>query len=327
MPSNETQELEDQENILTSLRNSSKSISPKKPKQMIDKKNISEESTDFFSDSEAKLKSPAKKVAKIVQLTKKSAGKSEDKDIGEEKKPKTAAKKKAPAKKSDSQKKAAKKTETEKKTTKKLETEKKTKKPAKKDNEPSKEEIIDLIISLNRPFSVQDLLITLKNSIGKAALTKYLSEFEKKELIVSKNYNKTVIYCPKQSDEPINEEELLELDSQINQLKEKNGKLKEEIQEKNNFLAQILQFQDDLSLKKEIIDLKNYIEKNILRIQGLKSGGKIDEKEMNELEINFKKSNLKLKEIKSKFFTVVDALCDGMGLKRKEFYEEAGLEM
>lgn len=321
MASNETQEFDEKENHYTSLHNSSQPEIPVLNKETVvldDNVNTS----DFISFCEEnpqvvkKAPPPKKQVSKKTMPKKKKVVKdinilSEDDSDAKTSKSKTPPKK--GSKKSAISEKNAKTT---------------AKKPSKNNSGPTtKQEILEVIVSLNRPFSIQDLLITLKNSVTKTVLTKYLTDFTEKNQIINKTYGKTSIYCPKQEQEAISVEELENLDNEIEILQNENNQLKETFNEKSMLLGKITQYKDDKSLRNEIKETVQSITTLESRLTKIKSGGKIDEKEVNNLDMQSKKLNAQLKEIKVKFGTIVDALCDGLNCKRKELFDEVGIEL
>ena len=139
---------------------------------------------------------------------------------------------------------------------------KNNKKPEKNEKiENPKEFVLNYMKNQNRPYSLINIFDNLHGAIKKSQLQNILDSLTKEEKLIMKIYGSTKIYLCNQNLFPsVSEEELNSLDKKINEKKDENKIIKDNINLKTNELKTITNSFTDEELNKKIKELKKEIE-------------------------------------------------------------------
>lgn len=192
----------------------------------------------------------------------------------------------------------------------------------------------------NKPIIATELLLQFKGH-KKAQVEKVLDDLVSKEKLFIKLFGKSKIYCLSQNmtfeigndytdDIDKNQDQTVE-DKVLRYLKwnyESKAKILSELKNENKMLnEELLTFENEMSVE----ELKNAIKE-------MKNTIKLDEQDQKDEETpvdpkeyaKIKKSHSTIKKELSNrneiFKNIVDSICDGVGIKKKDFLRDAGIE-
>lgn len=192
----------------------------------------------------------------------------------------------------------------------------------------------------NKPIIGTELLLQFKGQ-KKATVEKVLDDLVAKEKLFLKLFGKSKIYCLSQSMEfTIGKEYTDKIDSEQDQnieyktlryLKwsfEENTKLLNELKIENKRLSEELAgFENEMSVEELKASIKEM--NNLIKIdkENQKEGKvTVDPKEFAKIKKThaiIKKENINRNSI---FKNIVDSICDGTGIKKKDFLKDAGID-
>lgn len=191
---------------------------------------------------------------------------------------------------------------------------------------------------LNKPVSLPEILLQFKNN-KKVTVQKVLDDLVSKDKIFMRLFGKSKVYCLTQDmsysidecyTDDIDREQNQEIEDKVlrylkwnyERHSEELSKLKNECKELD---AELKEFECQLTveeLKRAIKDMKEIIKED-----------KETEKEESVSFEEFNKKKKQLAAVKKEsvkrmgiFKDVVDGICDGCGVKRKDFLKDAGVE-
>lgn len=95
-------------------------------------------------------------------------------------------------------------------------------------------QVLDYLITQNRPYGSTDISANLHNAVSKPAATKVLADLSKRDVIASKTWGNQTIYAPKQSeDDGWSPEEIKEAEEEIKEKKREEQFLAEQLKPLN----------------------------------------------------------------------------------------------
>lgn len=206
------------------------------------------------------------------------------------------------------------------------ETTKKTKKTTQKAEEDVHlENVRNYVVSVNRPFAISDVVLKFKNEVGKTQLQRILNQLVEEKSIYTKGYGKTPIYCAVQDQVEIPPTLLEELDKAIETGKGEVSRLRGENEKAARTLTTLGEYPRDEVLRTEIENIKSEIKTKKGRLQGT-GDSKITETEMKSVESEIKKTEKEMKKRRTTLKTIIDSLCEGTGMTKKDLSTEIGIE-
>lgn len=200
----------------------------------------------------------------------------------------------------------------------------KTKKAAVEDDALA-DQVREYMKNANRPFIVTDVMVAFRNEIGKAQMQKILGMLVEEKSIYVKLYNKTPVYCAAQDAVEINADVLVELDKQLDATKSEVAALKDESDKITRMLGKMNEYPADDVLRKAIVEMEATIVQKKQRLAGIEKNG-VKEDEMKRVDGEIRKLDAELRKRKSTVKRIVESLCEGTGMKKKELLDEIGIE-
>ncbi|KAI9297284.1 TBPIP-domain-containing protein [Neoconidiobolus thromboides FSU 785] len=200
------------------------------------------------------------------------------------------------------------------------------------DGEEADEHILNYMKLQNRPYGINDIVNNLADKISKATIQKAIAKLALEDKLISKTYNKTVIYCIKQEDEDKPSEKEMEdienenerLSNVLKQEQELNKELDKEYKKYAN-LEPIDKIESDIKLLNENINnLNNKIEK----INNLLNDSSENEylNEAPEIQTQFAKYKNLYVNRKKLFYSIINKILENSDKKMSEFMDEINLE-
>lgn len=188
-----------------------------------------------------------------------------------------------------------------------------------------KPKVKEYMLSSNRPFVLNDLIIAFKSEVGKTQMQRIVNELLEEKLIYSKAYSKTTVYCAVQDLAEIDLDEINKLDSEIEAIKSEISALKDDFIKSSRMLESINKYPNDEILKEKIESLEKEVAKGNKKLGQIEKIA-VKEEDMKEMDSFIKKLQLEIKKRKSILKHVTDSLCEGTGMSKKELFGEIGLE-
>eukprot|EP00347_Sterkiella_histriomuscorum_P015648 403356227 len=198
------------------------------------------------------------------------------------------------------------------------------------------------MIKQNRPYSVQNVIDNLHGRVKKAQAQKFLDELSDKKILTCKEFGKAKVYLANQDNFPTtSNDELLKLDLEIKGHKDKLQQQQLRLKEVQAQLRDIQITPSNDSLEAEIAKYKQLVRiisfiqiqlKNIDiggRIEKYEAGNvrMISEEEVNEAKQAMLKYGNEWKKRKRACMDIVDTICEGAEMGRKEFFNKVSLEL
>ena len=144
-----------------------------------------------------------------------------------------------------------------------------------------------------------------------------------------KEYNsKIYLFNQDKLEIKVSDSDINEIQKEIDEKREENKQLKDEISSKNNELKLLTTTLTDDELKAKIKEMKKELAKMKLKVDDIKDN-KIDPippEKMNEAKENFEKELKIYKKTKKICTEIISDISDGLELKLKDTYEKIGIE-
>lgn len=209
----------------------------------------------------------------------------------------------------------------------------KDKSKVKKKEEPKiddpKQYVYDYMKSQNRPYSLVNIFDNLHGAIKKSLLGKILDALVEDGSLIMKEYNsKIYLFNQDKLDIKVTDADIEQIQKEIDEKREENKALKEEITSKSNELKILTSALTDDELKARIKELKKELAKMKVKVDDIKEN-KIDPippEKMNEAKNNFEKELKVFKKTKKICTEIINDISDGLELKLKDTYEKIGIE-
>lgn len=199
--------------------------------------------------------------------------------------------------------------------------------PPKRKDSPE-DAIVSLLEEKNRPYSSITLEAELHNDIKQTQLKKILDQLVNDGRISCKNSGKMKLYFANQEDLQVaSPEELEQIDNRIEGLKETATGLGNTLEELRAQRNRLLKMKPIDQLRQYRVDIEENVQKESARKEELI---KFSEGISPDDAVNFQKQfDLRCgqwKSRKNKCKEIIDQICEGMGKKPSELYEELDLE-
>ena len=192
-----------------------------------------------------------------------------------------------------------------------------------------KQYVYDYMKAQNRPYSLQNIFDNLHGSIKKGQLGKILDSLVDEGSLIMKEYNsKIYLFNQDKLEIKVSDSDINELQKEIDEKREENKQLKDEISSNNNELKLLTTTLTDDELKAKIKEMKKELAKMKLKVDDIKDN-KIDPippEKMNEAKENFEKELKIYKKTKKICSEIISDISDGLELKLKDTYEKIGIE-
>lgn len=189
-----------------------------------------------------------------------------------------------------------------------------------------KERIYQMLYKCNRPTSKAEVMASFKGEIASTNIQEALDKLEKSGRIVTKTYVKTKIYLVNQ--DMFQNEADGELEDKIEAYAKESEDLKGELVSLNNEIEVLDKILSIEQLKEKITSLMETTAANETKLKELKSGGReISKKDMADAAKAHTKTSAMLKKVKRIFNEILEALSEGMDMKKAQLYEELGIEV
>jgi 26S proteasome regulatory subunit (ATPase 3-interacting protein) len=181
----------------------------------------------------------------------------------------------------------------------------------------------------NRPYSLINIFDNLHGAVKKSQLIKILDSLVDEGFLIMKEYN-TKIYLFNQDklDIKVSEADIDKVQKEIDEKREENKALKDEISSKLNELKLLTSTYTDEELKNRIKELKKELSKIKVKVDDIKAN-KIDPvppEKMAEAKEYFEKELKVFKKTKKICLDIVSDISDGLELKLSETFEKIGIE-
>ncbi|KAL0266094.1 UNVERIFIED_CONTAM: hypothetical protein PYX00_011810 [Menopon gallinae] len=167
--------------------------------------------------------------------------------------------------------------------------------------------ILNYMKSANRPF------------------VRVLGRLVEEKSIYCKLYGKSSVYCVVQAQESADDDVISSMDREIEEARAEIGRLKKEAEGLAGLLSAVNEYPSDDVLRDEI----RAFEEEIARCrERLSSFGKdaVDVDEMKKVDGHIKALEAEAKSRRISLRAIVDSLCEGTGMRKKELLSEIGIE-
>eukprot|EP00126_Sphaerothecum_destruens_P006589 Sdes_comp19436_c0_seq1m10822 len=189
--------------------------------------------------------------------------------------------------------------------------------------------ILKYLEQMNRPYSAIDIFNNLHGEIMKSQVVKSLTSLSEGGLIKEKEYGKSKVYAPLQTNmEKVSDEELKKMDSQISELKESLKEAKSELstveKQLSNLKSQLTE--DEINKELESLDKHNLEMKQ--KLQKLSNGSTVllSKDEISSLKTQFQQQNSIWRKRKRLCGDILDAILEGYPKSKQELFESIGIE-
>jgi 26S proteasome regulatory subunit (ATPase 3-interacting protein) len=200
--------------------------------------------------------------------------------------------------------------------------------PPKTKSDP-KADVLHLLTSKNRPFSVITLVDELHGEYPKAAVQKALDALTAEGKIICKLFGKTTkLYFPNQEGLPVaRPEELVQMDANLDSLRERAAALKQRLEE-------LRRQRNALAATKPIPELIAYRDELAARVQSeearkeelIRSAEGITPEDAERFQKEFRSRCEQWRARKNKCREIIDTLCEAADKKPAQIIEELELE-
>lgn len=188
--------------------------------------------------------------------------------------------------------------------------------------------IMDLMISHNRPYSLQNISDHLKGSIKKKQLETSLNNLVDKSLLISKQYN-SVVYLVNQNlfpeDNPeekkLIEQKLIDVENEIKVQRDLNSKLSNELKA---LKTQYTEEELDSLIKKLKISITN--KKKELNDIKKAEVEQVPQEKMESMQKKYDDNKKRFKKLRKTIIDICDTFSEAMELSTKVFNENHGIE-
>ncbi|KAJ3022681.1 UNVERIFIED_CONTAM: PSMC3 interacting protein [Siphonaria sp. JEL0065] len=189
--------------------------------------------------------------------------------------------------------------------------------------------ILKYMIAQNRPYNSTDVFQNLHQAIGKTLVGKVLDKLVEDKEITGKVFGKTTIYFANQNTGELpSAEQSREMDLKIASLKEEAAALKNENSANEKILAQLLNSEKTVDLKRKLDVLNTENDALDARLEGLRNGTRkltVEDKERADKKLNdaYKEWRVRKKMFKEAWCMITESLPPK---KTKELMETIGVE-
>ncbi|XP_037093160.1 homologous-pairing protein 2 homolog isoform X1 [Pollicipes pollicipes] len=188
--------------------------------------------------------------------------------------------------------------------------------------------IFKYLFDQNRPYSVTDIHMNLHKEYGKTAIQKSLDTLVEERKVLEKVYGKQKVYVVNQELHPkVEESELRSMDARIAQLTSEltgEGLALREAEGKLKALASSL---TSAQAKQALVECEDDIREKTEKLSQLKkSSGNVTADDRRRVQDQHRKSLGEWRKRKRITNDIVDAIMEGYPKKKKDLYEEVGLE-
>ncbi|KAG1659391.1 hypothetical protein FOA52_004391 [Chlamydomonas sp. UWO 241] len=189
--------------------------------------------------------------------------------------------------------------------------------------------VLDMLQSNNKPFSVQNLVDLLAHQgHKKAAITKALESLSSSGKVVTKDFGKTKIFIPVQSDLPVLSKE--EMDSKRAALKALQLEMGEERSGLKALESELSSWQSALTeaqLEVAVEKLGGELQEKQGRLERLKSGATlVSQKDRDGAVKKLSEAAEAWRKRKAAFRSIWDGISEGLDGKEADLFEEMGVE-
>ena len=192
-----------------------------------------------------------------------------------------------------------------------------------------KQYVYDYMKAQNRPYSLINIFDNLHGAIKKSQLGKILDALVDEGSLIVKEYNsKIYLFNQDKLETKVTDADIDEIQKEIDEKREVNKQLKEEIASKNNELKILTLTLTDDELKAKIKEMKKELAKMKIKVDDIKDN-KIDPippEKMKDAKENFEKELKTFKKTKKICTEIISDISDGLELKLKDTYEKIGIE-
>lgn len=191
--------------------------------------------------------------------------------------------------------------------------------------------VLTYLQNQNRPFSANDLVTNLGKEHGKAAIQKALDEFVSQGKVLEKVYGKQKVYCIIQEDENIDPEkakaEISAMDKQIMELTEQQSNNLQKIKNLEFELKNLKSSLTNEEAKTEKDKLEKQVEQMKAKLKTLsENSSPISEESKQKIEKNHTKYLKEYRKRKRICNDIIDSILEGYPKKKKDLFEEVGIE-
>lgn len=185
--------------------------------------------------------------------------------------------------------------------------------------------IRDYMKSANRPFAVGDLVLNFKSEIGRVQMQRALGHLVKDESIYCKVYGKAQIYCVVQSQGDVGDDVISNMDREIEEARADIGRLKGAAEKLANILLAVNEYPSDDVLRSKVRSLEEEIGHCRERLSSVGKDS-VNADDIKKVDGDIKKFETEIKRRQNFLRAIVDSLCEGTGMRKKELLCEIGLE-
>jgi 26S proteasome regulatory subunit, ATPase 3, interacting protein len=189
----------------------------------------------------------------------------------------------------------------------------------------AQKQVFQMMHRCNRPTAKSEIAASFKGVLGGAAIQAALDALEESGKITAKVYGKSKVYLVDQR--LFKEKDADGIDEKIREYREKCEALREEVKELNAEMQALDQLLSPRELEDRIAALEQRVRSNETRLEELKDGRRVvSHKDMAAASKACARTLAIHKSMKKIFANLVDALCEGMDVKKAQLYEDAGIE-
>lgn len=185
--------------------------------------------------------------------------------------------------------------------------------------------VLDYMRSANRPFVVGDILLGFKNEIGRTQIQRVLSHLVEDKSIYCKVYGKSSVYCVVQSQEDADADVICNMDKEIEEARADVRHLKSEAEKLANILTAVNEYPSDDVLKSQIKGFEEEIGLFRERLSSVAEDA-INVEDMKKVDGDIRRIEAEIKVRRNFLRAIIDSLCEGTGMRKKELLCEIGLE-
>lgn len=185
--------------------------------------------------------------------------------------------------------------------------------------------VLDYMRSANRPFVVGDIVLGFKNEISRVQIQRILSHLIEDKSIYCKVYGKSSVYCVVQSREEVDADAICSMDKEIEEVKADVRRLKSEAEKLTNLLTAVNEYPSDDVLRSQIKGFEEEIGLCRERLSNIAQDA-VNVEDMKKVDGDIKRIETEIKVRRNFLRAIIDSLCEGTGMRKRELLCEIGLE-
>lgn len=193
------------------------------------------------------------------------------------------------------------------------------------DDDALASKVLEYMRSANRPFVVGDIILGFKNEIGRTQIQRVLSHLVEEKTIYCKVYGKSSVYCVVQSQEDADADVICNMDKEIEEARADVRCLKSEVEKLTKLLTAVNEYPSDDVLRSQIRSFEEEIGLSRERLSSVAQNA-INVEDMKKVDADIKKIEAEIKVRRNFLRAIIDSLCEGTGMRKKELLCEIGLE-